>query len=88
MNETILIDKGGQGYQIEDIWAWVAIHGEDDESIVSHGMNGVHMPLMASKESTVRLLRPVAERIAKTSGKELVLKRFVATEHLVDHIKP
>ncbi len=73
---TALHDPGGNGFRIETVWAFLAIHDDDDEGVMGASINGTLMPLIAADEQRIEILRPYAEAAAKLSGKTIMLAKF------------
>lgn len=84
MSEEIIHDPGGLGFEIEEVWAFVAVHDEDgDEGVIgAPAPGGGHMPLIAADKERLESLRPMAELIAEKTGKEINLVKFHQREHV------
>jgi hypothetical protein len=78
---------GGVGFRIETVWAFLADHGDGDEGVVSAQVGSVHLPLIAADPERLKLLRPVAEKIARQSGVPITLCRFT-TRTDMERIEP
>lgn len=83
----LLHDPGGLGFVITDIYAFVAVHPDGDEGILGQSVAGVLMPLIGADLTRLQQLRPMAEQIAKQSGKVVKLVRFTHRTEL-DVIQP
>lgn len=84
----LLHDPGrGMGFVIADIYAFVAVHPDGDEGILGQSIGGVLMPLIGADLTRLQQLRPMAEQIAKESGKVVKLVRFTNRTEL-DVIQP
>lgn len=76
------------GYRITDIWAWTAIGDDDEEGICGFlAPDGTMMPMIMADLVRLQELRPMAELIAKSSGRTLVLSRFTQRSE-IDRIVP
>lgn len=82
-----VVDPGGLGYVINDIYAFIAVHDDGDEAIPAHSMGNLMMPLVGADLTRLQQLRPLAERVAKESGKPVKLVRFTTRTEL-DVINP
>lgn len=89
MSEDIVHDPGGLGFEIEAIWAFLAVHDEDgDEGVISApAPGGGQMPLIAADQDRLESLRPIAEAIANKTGKDVNLVKFHQREH-IETIEP
>lgn len=76
-------DPGGNGVPLTEMWAWVSVHGEGEQSIT--GLNGI--PLVAQQESVLRQMEPLLRDIVRQSGKPQRLVRFHQVT-VVDQIDP
>ena len=57
------------GQKIEQLYAWIADEGGGAEGIMAGSIDGeTWMPLISSKLETMWRIRPVAARIAASSG--------------------
>ena len=66
--------------RIDSLWAFIAADA-DGEGLTGFMSPSGWMPMVAADEARVASLRPIAEDIAKASGKEVRLVRFsVRTE--------
>lgn len=79
--------KGGVGFRIESIWAFLGIHEDNDEGIVGVMMGDQWMPFIAADETRLRELRGHAQMIADFTGKPIVLTKFSVRED-VERIEP
>lgn len=84
---TVVHDPGGLGYVITDIYAFIAVHADGDEAIPAHSMGNILMPLVGADLTRLQQLRPVAEKVARQSGKQVKLVRFTTRTEL-DVIDP
>lgn len=74
---SVVHDPGGLGFRIETLWAFVAVHEDGDEGVTGFlAVDGTWMPMVAADRVRVDLLRPMAARIAKESGKPIRLVRL------------
>jgi hypothetical protein len=72
----IVHDPGGNGFRITEMWAFIAVHDDGDESVVAAPIGDTVMPLVAADRVRVDQLRRVAMRIGKIVGKEIKLVHF------------
>lgn len=79
---TVVLDPGGTGHRIQDIWAWTTVHSDGDESIVATLMQGTWMPLIASDRDRLSSFEPVIESFRQSlpEGKSLKLLHFSGVE--------
>lgn len=62
------------GYHIVEIWAFLAVGGDDD--VIGYQLpNGNWISLVAADKRRIEDLRPLAERIARESGARVCLAR-------------
>lgn len=66
-------------HMIENVWLFCSVD-EGGEGIIAADINGMLMPLIASDEKRLALIRVEAIKIAKTHGKKVVLKKFSSCE--------
>lgn len=84
MPESMLIeDPGGNGMPLDEVWAWVVVHGPTEESIM--GVNG--LPLVMQQEILARSMRFMVERAVAATGKSARLIRLVRAE-VCDEVDP
>ena len=62
--------------KIEEIWAFIAEEGPDDEGLCAFKLGDSWLPLVGADKARIESLKPMAERIAKTTGKEILLAKF------------
>jgi hypothetical protein len=77
--EPIIVDNpGGLGFRITQLWAYLAVQGEDDddEGVAAIRINNQWMPLVAADEKRLKDLTPWALRLANESGIPIKLARF------------
>lgn len=68
--------SGGQ-LHIDTMWAFVALDPADNtEGVISAQMGQMHMPLIGADLERVEMLRPVAQRIARTMHVPVSLVHF------------
>lgn len=74
----VLHDPGGLGHRVDQIWAWVTVHGGDDEAIIGILYPGIGaMPAVSATESIAReKFRPHVQRVVNMSDKPAKLVRF------------
>lgn len=72
----IIIDPGGNGEPLFDVYAWITVHGPQEQSIAA--MNG--LPLIMQRRDLAAKVRPLMQRAARTTGKPQRLVRLVVTE--------
>lgn len=59
---------------VDDIYVWVTQHSDADADMTIASMNG--MPLISQSRRAANELKPVAENMAKVSGKKLKLMKY------------
>lgn len=75
-DSEVIIDGGGVGFQIGTLWAYLAVHDDQDEGVISMPTVIGHMPLIGADRTRVESLRPHAEKIARATRKQVRLVRF------------
>lgn len=70
--DMVAVDPGGNGMPMTEMWAWVTVHSDREQSIT--GVGGV--PLVAQQEALLRKAAPLLRDIARSSGKPQRLVRF------------
>lgn len=74
-------DPSYDGFRITQLWAWTQVDPADNqEGIVGTLMGRNWMPLIASDRVRLDDLRPIARDMARTTGRAVRLRRFVAAE--------
>ena len=69
--------------RIEEMYAFVAEDsGPDDEGVVAMSVRNVMLPLVGADMKRVESLRPIAKRIAQSTGKPIKLLHFVTRQEL------
>lgn len=66
--------------RVTELWAWISVHTNGGEGIVSayFPRAGGNLMLVTSKERTAHMLQPMAERAAQSPDCDrLELRRFV-----------
>jgi hypothetical protein len=67
--------------RIDCIWAYLSVDPEDgNEGIVAGVFQGVSLPLIAVDEERLRSLAPMAEQIARKTGRVIRLVKFTNRE--------
>jgi hypothetical protein len=69
-------------FRIEAIHAFVAVGEDDEEGIIGMNMGGSWMPFIAADLTRLEGLRPSAEAIAATTGRQVRLVRFTTRQDL------
>lgn len=80
-----VIDEEGNGVPVTEIYAFVAVHAEGDESIAAAGMSdGTWLPLVTTKPELVERMRPLARQLLGgiASGKKIKLIKLTNVEVL------
>lgn len=62
--------------KILSVFAFIATDSDGSEGVVSVQLGNVHMPLMGADLAMVANLRPIARRIAQTTGVPITLAHF------------
>jgi hypothetical protein len=70
------------GFRIGAIHAYVSVGEDDQEGIIGENIGGSWLPFIAADEHRLIQLRPIAERIAKASGRPVRLVRFSVREDI------
>lgn len=71
------------GFKIKTIHAFIATEDDGTEGVIGELLpNGFFMAFVAADPSRIESLRHRAERIAKASGKDVVLAKFSIREDL------
>lgn len=65
---------------VKSLWAFFSIDADGDEGLIASFFNGAWMPLVAADKARVESLRPLAEEVARESGKTVVLAKFSLRE--------
>jgi len=63
-------------FTITSIHAFIAVDAQGEEGVPAFVCNGWWMPLLAADPARLASLRPVAQDIARASGKTIKLVRF------------
>lgn len=79
---TIIHNPGGLGFRITEIYALVAVHGDDDEAVVGRTIGGTLMPLVMADKARLESMRPMFPELAKAFGKKLLLIKMTNREDL------
>ena len=66
----------GVGFRITEVWAFLAVHDDDDEGIIGELMGLTWMPFVAADPHRIEDLMPRAQAIARETGKTIRLVRF------------
>lgn len=75
-------DPRYDGFRITQVFAWCIVDSDDQEGIPAFRGPQGPMPMVAADRQRMQSLRPIAEHIASTHGRRVVLKRFVLTEEV------
>lgn len=75
-DDPVILDTGGVGFRIDAIWAFLTVHDDGDEGLISMPTAIGHMPLIGADRTRVESLRPHAEMVAKATKKPVRLVRF------------
>jgi hypothetical protein len=82
MPEETIIDIGKPDLpKIEMMYAYIASDAGSEGICGFHGPNG-WMPMVGADMKRAESLRPMAEKIAKATGRTITLARFHLREHL------
>lgn len=77
-------------FRITTLHAWTQVDDGDEEGIIATlGADGTDawLPLIGADEDRIRSLRPVAEGVARATGRPVQLRRF-DNGVIVDEIQP
>lgn len=75
-DEAQVDDPGGLGVPAREVFAWVVVHGEGDESVAGVQTLSGWMPMVVQQREVANRLRPAARALAAASGKRVQLVRF------------
>ena len=64
------------GFKIEDIWLFVSVGHDGDEGVCAFQVADGWMPMVAADEKRLEQLKPIAARLAQSTGQTVQLKRF------------
>lgn len=64
--------------KVEEVWAYVYEEADGNEGIPAFLLEGpqIWMPMIGADRTRVESLRPYAQKIANSTGKQLTLVRF------------
>jgi len=65
---------------IEELFAFIVLEREGEEGVPAFASGNMLFPLMGSDWTRVESLRPIAQRIARASGKPVTLCKFSVRE--------
>ena len=68
--------SGGVGFRITRLWAYLAVHDDDDEGVIGMQTPDGWVPLVAADRARLASLRPYAEHVAASAGLVVRLVRF------------
>lgn len=76
-----IINPGGLGHAVDPLYAWVAVHGEGDESLCGGSVTVDHkttqlIALVSAEEVKARVMYRMAEATAKATGVKVQLVAF------------
>ena len=72
----------GLGFEIKEMFAFVAVHGDGDEGVLGASINSQWMPLVGADLDRVKSLAPIAKHIAEETGTAIKLVKFSNREEL------
>lgn len=75
------------GLRIDELYAYVATDGDDDEGLPAANINGAAMPLIAADQARLTSLRPYAEQVVRATGRPVRLVRF-SERTVIETIEP
>ena len=76
-------DPRYDGWRITELWAFLAVDPADDqEGVAGFDTGGAMMPMICSDARNMESLRPIAQQIARVSGRTIRLARFTIREDL------
>ena len=77
MTPRLLIDDPKERLpRVTALWGFFSVDANGDEGLVAAHIGGSWMPLIAADEKRLESLRELAERVAKESGKRIVVAKF------------
>ncbi len=69
--------------KIEALFAFISVdEGPEDEGIVAARMGNMWMPLVGADMDRIDSLRPLAESVARLTGKKIVMAKFSVREDM------
>jgi len=71
-------------YRVNEMWAWVTVDSRDgNEGIPAfQAKDGMAMPMIGADRARVESMRPIAERVASSTGIPVRLLRFTNREEV------
>jgi len=78
-------DPGGNGVAMTEVWAWVAVHSEGEQSITAVMVPGQgNTPLVFQQERVARQFLPLVQQLARQTGKPQRLVRLSNPETVTE----
>lgn len=75
------------GFRVTQLHAFLSVGEDGEEGVPAFQLGGSWMPLVAADATRLEQLRPLAQRIADETGRELTLAKFTVRMN-VETIKP
>lgn len=67
----------GMGFRIQSLWAYLAVHADNDEGVIATlGPSGVWIPMIGADQARLRSLEPVVREMVAQSKMPVVLAQF------------
>lgn len=66
----------GLGFRIQNLWAYLAVHADDDEGVIAVLNGDIWTPAIGADMNRIRSLEPQVKKIAAVSGMSVVLAQF------------
>lgn len=82
-----MTDAPYSGFRITNLWAFTQVGADDQEGICAFMTDRGWMPMIASDRVRLDQLRPIAQQIAKKTGRVVKLVQ-VSTRTDLEEIKP
>jgi hypothetical protein len=79
---TLIVATPNYLARIEFVWAFLSVDEHGEGVCAATFPNGMFAPLIAADEERLAQLTPMAERIARESGKTVRLVKFTGREEL------
>lgn len=72
------------GFRIDTLWAFTHVDENDVEGIVGFHTGSGWMPMIAADRDRIESLRPLAERLARETGRPIKFSAFTTRTDLED----
>lgn len=65
--------KNKKGHKITSIWAFISVDADGDEGLCAVPLNGIMMPMIASDQERLEIMRKQAKELAKATNQKIKL---------------